>query len=110
VDGGTGAIKRRGFVSKLGHRLVFLDDDAKSGVALMSADSSLKISLNQTATTIKVAADGSVEIRGSQQVTIASDGAVSIQAGTTLELKGSSGVTIDGGPQVGVTGSVIKLN
>jgi len=110
VDGGSGAVKRRGFVSKLGHRLVFLDDDAKSGVAVMSADDSLKISLNQTATTIKVAADGSVEIRGSQQVTVASDGAVSIQAGTTLELKGNSGVTIDGGPQVGVTGSVIKLN
>jgi len=110
IDGGSGAVKRRGFVSKQGHRLVFLDDDAKSGVAVMSADDSLKISLNQTATTIKIAADGSVEIRGSQQVTVASDGAVSIQAGTTLELKGNSGVTIDGGPQVGVTGSVIKLN
>lgn len=110
VDGASGAVKRRGFVSKLGHRLVFLDDDSKSGVALVSADNSLKIALNQTATTIKVAADGSVEIRGSQQVTIASDGAVSIEAGSTLKLKGSAGVTIDGGPQVAVSGSVIKLN
>jgi phage protein D len=110
IDGASGAVKRRGFVSKVGHRLVFLDDDSKSGVAVLSSDDKLKIALNQTSTTIKISADGSVEISGSQQVTISSDGAVSIQAGSTLELKGKSGVTIDGGPQVGVTGSVIKLN
>jgi phage protein D len=110
VDGGSGAVKRRGFVSKQGHRLVFLDDDAKSGVAVMTADDSLKISLNQSNTTIKVSASGNVEISGSQQVKVSSDGSISIQAGTTLELKGSSGVTIDGGPKVDVTGSMIKLN
>lgn len=110
IDGGSGAVKRRGFVSKQGHRLVFLDDDAKSGVAIMSADDSLKISLNQTGTTIKVSASGNVEISGSQQVKVSSDGSISIQAGTTLELKGGSGVTIDGGPKVDVTGSLIKLN
>ena len=37
VDASTGAVKRRGFVSKAGHRLVFLDDDAKSGVAWSAA-------------------------------------------------------------------------
>jgi uncharacterized protein involved in type VI secretion and phage assembly len=110
IDGGSGAVKRRGFVSKLGHRLTFLDDQSKSGIALLSADNSLRVSLNQTGTTIKVHADGSVEINGSQQVSITSDGAVSIQAGSTLELKGKSGVTIDGGPQVSVSGQMIKLN
>lgn len=110
VDGSSGAVKRRGFVSKQGHRLVFLDDSAKSGVAIVSADDKLRIALKQTDTTISIAADGSVEITGSQQVSVKSDGAISIEAGTTLTLKGSSGVKVDGGPQVEVSGGLIKLN
>jgi uncharacterized protein involved in type VI secretion and phage assembly len=110
VDGTTGAVKRRGFVSRKNHRLVFLDDDGDSGIALLTGDDKLKLSLDSTATTITVKADGSVEISGSQGVKITSDGAISIQAGSTLELKGKSGVTIDGGPKVDIDGSVIQLN
>ena len=110
IDGSTGAVRRRGFVSRLGHRLVFLDDDAKSGIALLAADDSLKLSLNASDTTIKVSSDGSVEISGSKSVQISSDGDISIHAGQSLELKGGTGVKIDGGPQVDIDGSVIQLN
>jgi uncharacterized protein involved in type VI secretion and phage assembly len=110
VDGTTGAVKRRGFVSRKNHRMVFLDDDGDSGVALLSGDDKLKLALDATATTITVKAAGSVEISGSQGVQITSDGAICIQAGQTLELKGKTGVTIDGGPKVDVDGSVIQLN
>jgi phage protein D len=110
IDGSTGAVRRRGFVSRLGHRFVFLDDDAKSGIALMVADDSLKVSLNASDTTIKVSSDGSVEISGSRSVQITSDGSISIHAGQSLELKGDAGVKIDGGPQVDIDGSVIQLN
>ena len=110
VDAGNGAVKRRGFVSRLGHRLVFLDDDAKSGIAMVSGDDSLKIAMKQSDTTISIKSDGTVQITGSRGVEVTSDGAISVSAGTTLELKGSGGVKIDGGPQVEVTGGVIKLN
>jgi uncharacterized protein involved in type VI secretion and phage assembly len=110
IDGSTGAVRRRGFVSRLGHRMVFLDDDAKSGIALLVADDSLKLSLNASDTTIKVSSDGSVEISGSRSVQITSDGSISIHAGQSLELKGDAGVKIDGGPQVDIDGSVIQLN
>lgn len=110
VDASTGAIKRRGFVSRLGHRLVFLDDDPKSGVALVSGDDSLRIALKQSDTTISITSDGSVSITGSSEVTVTSDGSISLEAGSTLTLKGSGGVSIDGGPQVEVSGGVIKLN
>jgi phage protein D len=110
VDGTTGAVKRRGFVSRKNHRVVLLDDDGDSGIALLTGDDKLKLSLDSTATTISVKADGTVEISGSQGVRITSDGAISIQAGQTLELKGKTGVTIDGGPKVDVDGSVIQLN
>jgi hypothetical protein len=89
---------------------VFLDDDAKSGIAMVSGDDSLKIAMKQSDTTICIRSDGTVQITGSRGVEVASDGAVSVSAGTTLELKGSGGVKIDGGPQVEVTGGLIKLN
>jgi len=110
VDGATGAVRRRGFVSRAGHRLVFLDDDAKSGIAMLAGDDSLKLSLNVSDTTIKVASDGSVEISGSRSVQISSDGSISIHAQQSLELKGDAGVTVDGGPSVKVSGGVVQLN
>jgi phage protein D len=110
VDGSSGAVKRRGFVSKQGHRLVFLDDDSKSGIAVVSADDKLKIALNQSGTTISIKADGAVEISGSKSVKISSDGGITLDAGSSLELKAKSGVKIDGGPQVELSGQMIKLN
>lgn len=110
VDGSSGAVKRRGFVSKQGHRLVFLDDDSKSGIAIVSADDKLKIALNQSGTTISIKADGAVEISGSKSVKISSDGSITLDAGSSLELKAKSGVKIDGGPQVELSGQMIKLN
>ncbi len=109
VDSG-GAVTRRGFVSRLNHRLVFLDDQSKTGVALLSGDDKLRLSLNASTTTITITSDGTVEITGSQGVKVASEGSISLHAGTTLELKGDSGVTINGGPQVDIDGSVIQLN
>ncbi|MGQ0519567.1 MAG: VgrG-related protein [Actinomycetota bacterium] len=105
-----GAVKRRGFVSKKGHRLVFFDDDGKSGVATITADDGLRISLNQTETTIKVTSSGKVEIQGTGEVSITSSSNVTVEATGKLDLKGSAGVSIDGGPQVAITGGVVKLN
>jgi phage protein D len=110
VDASTGAVRRRGFVSRKNHRLVFLDDDTKSGLALLTGDGAMRVSLNESTTTIRVTADGTVEISGSRGVNVTSDGAISIHAGQTLELKGDAGVTIDGGPKVDVDGGVIQLN
>jgi phage protein D len=110
IDGSTGAVKRRGFISKLGHQLTFLDDDSKSGIAVVSADASLKISLNQSKTTIKISADGNVEITGSKGVKISSGADLSIKASGKLELNGK-GVSIDGGSgNVEVKGTKIALN
>ncbi len=110
VDPSTGAVRRRGFVSRAGHRLVFLDDDAQSGAALLTGDDSLRIALKQTSTTIAISSDGAVTISGAQEVSVTSDGSISLEAGSTLTLKGSGGVSIDGGPQVEVSGGLISLN
>ena len=104
IDGSTGAVTRRGFVSKLGHRLVFFDDDADSGIALITADDGFRFALNETDRVVKVASDGTIEI-GAQGdvelenqggVTIKSSGNISIEASANLELKAGGTVTIDG--------------
>lgn len=105
-----GAVTRRGFVSKKGHRLVFFDDDGQSGVATITADDGLRISLNQTETTIKVTSSGKIEIAGTGEVSITSNSNVTVEATGKLDLKGSAGVSIDGGPQVAITGAVVKIN
>ena len=109
VDASTGAVRRRGFVSKLGHCLVFFDDDADSGVAVLSADRGLRIALDVTGTTIHVASDGKVEIEGDADVTVKAGASLKLQAGASLELKGAE-VSISADGPVQVKGNLIKLN
>jgi uncharacterized protein involved in type VI secretion and phage assembly len=102
VDGTDGSVKRRGFISKLGHQLLFFDDQGKSGVLLSTTNGGMRIALKETGTTIKISSKGKVEIEAQTDVTIKAQG--------RLELKAGAGVTIDGGPSVEVKGSVVKLN
>lgn len=102
IDEAAGGIKRRGFISKQGHKLVFLDDNAKSGVLLATGNDGLRIALNDTGTTIRVTSQGQVEIEAQGNVTIKAQG--------RMELSAQGGLKIDGGPVVEVKGSVIKLN
>jgi phage protein D len=109
VDSSTGAVRRRGFVSKLGHCLVFFDDDSDSGVALLSGDRGLRIALDKTKTRIHVASSGKVEIEADSDVTIKAGASLKLQAAAKLELKGAQ-VSISGDGPVEVKGSPIQLN
>jgi uncharacterized protein involved in type VI secretion and phage assembly len=66
VDTTSGAVRRRGFVSRNGHALVFLDDTGKDGIAVLTGDRAARVSLNQSRTTVRVHCDGTVEITGNQ--------------------------------------------
>jgi phage protein D len=102
IDDGTGAVLRRGFVSRQGHALVFFDDDGDTGIALLSAGRGLRLSMNESDTVIKISSDGAVAIEAS--------GTVSIK-GRDIDLSAESGVSIDGGSgNVKVTGTQIQLN
>jgi phage protein D len=109
VDGSTGAVKRRGFVSKKGHCLVFFDDDGDEGVAVLTGDKRLKVSLNTTRTTVRVSSGGKVEIEAAQDVRIKAGTNLAIEAGASLELKGAK-VSIKGDGPVEVKGTPIQLN
>ncbi|GHJ45269.1 type IV secretion protein Rhs [Catellatospora sp. TT07R-123] len=108
IDATTGAVRRRGFVSRRGHSLVFLDDAADSGVALLAEQGKLRISLHGTQRRIRITADGAVEISGTE-VTVKASGNATIQAGGQLRLKGAT-VKVEASGPVEVTGTPIKLN
>lgn len=109
IDGSSGAVKRRGLISKQGHALVFLDDDSANGLCLLSADRNHRLSLNQGTTTVKLSSSGQVTIDGAQGVSISSDSDIDIEADGALSLKGAS-VSISADADVSVSGQPIKLN
>jgi hypothetical protein len=110
VDGGK--VKRRGIVSRKGHKIVFLDDDSKSGIALLSSDGNLKVSLNETNSEITIHCKGKVTLQtDSDDIALNSGADVTIQAQGSVKVSGSSGVTVDGGGgEVSLSGSLVKLN
>lgn len=105
----NGKVRRRGFVSRKGHRLVLFDADDKSGIAALSADSKLRISLNQTKTEIHVKSDGTIVIESTGDLSIKSSANVSVEASGNLTLKGGGTVKVQGAT-VDIDGTPITLN
>lgn len=124
----NGKVARRGFVSRVGHMMLFFDDDDnnKKGIALISSDGNLKISLNETNSEIHISSQGKVHLECQQDMTLESQANIklsaqqglSLEAGTNLDLKGTSGATLDGGPQLEmkssgqtkVSGTMVDVN
>jgi phage protein D len=98
IDAGSGAVNRRSFVSRKGHRIDLLDEDGKTeGVATETGDGKLRISLDSVGTQVIVHSDGTVRVEGK-------NGVVVDAAASKLELKGrqiamtaTQGVTMAGG-------------
>ena len=111
----NGKVLRRGFISRAGHKFIFFDDEDgnKTGIALISSDGNLKISLNETNSEIHISSQGKVHVECQQDMTLESQAnlnlkagqALKVEAGTNLDMKGGSGAKLDGGPQLEVTAS-----
>jgi phage protein D len=96
VDQANGAVKRRGFVSRSGHGLVFLDGDGDGGVALLTGDRKLRVSLNESTKTVKITGPGDVVVDAGGKVTVTAKGDLEL-SGQSITLKAQSGVKVDGG-------------
>jgi phage protein D len=105
----NGKVRRRGFVSRRGHRLGFFDDAGKSGIALITSNGGIRISLNETKNEIHVFCRGRVRIEAQEELTLKGRQKVSIESGGELEMKGKS-AKLTGDSGVEVTGKQIKLN
>jgi uncharacterized protein (DUF2345 family) len=90
----NGAVKRRGFMSRNGHKLIFFDASDNSGVALISADGELKVSLNATRNNVHIVGGNEVVVEAKKIVIKSATDAV-IDA-KNISLKASGSVTIKG--------------
>jgi uncharacterized protein involved in type VI secretion and phage assembly len=97
-----GKVKRNGFVSRKGHKFVFFEDSGKSGIALITSDAKIKVSLNESNSEIHIECQGKVLIK--------SQGDMNIESGGSLTLKGDGGVKVNSSGTVEVKGSQVKLN
>lgn len=105
----NGKVKRRGFVSRKGHRFVFLDGDGDAGIALLTSNDSLRIALKESATEIHVKSDGTILIESTGDLTIKGSANVSVEAGAQLTLKGAT-ITVSASGPVDIDGTPIQLN
>lgn len=97
----SGKVKRSGFVSRNGHKLVFFDDPGNSGIALISSNDKLRISLNETSGEIHVYFDGKLLLEGTGDVEVKTQGKFKVDA---------SGVEIKASGQTVIKGATVALN
>ncbi len=97
-----GKVKRNGFVSRKGHKFVFFEDSGKSGIALITSDAKIKVSLNESNSEIHIECQGKVLIK--------SQGDMNLESGGSLTLKGDGGVKVNSSGVVEVKGQQVKLN
>ena len=91
----AGRVKRSGYVSRTGHRLIFFDGDDETGIALLSADDNFKVSLNQTKKELHIVAKGKLVIEAETlEIKIDRDAKIEAQQ---VELKASGQMKLKGG-------------
>jgi phage protein D len=98
----SGAVKRRGFISRRGHRFVFFDDPGSSGIGLLTADGKVRLALKETGSEIHLVCDGKITIETKGDMNLKAQGSVAIEGSAGLSLKSSGTVEVKGG--------LIKLN
>jgi uncharacterized protein involved in type VI secretion and phage assembly len=126
ATGPVSQVATRGFVSRLGNRLVFADEDqgpivTTSSITLGDKDGEVQIVIDKKNGEIKIscgpsttAARISIEQHGpGGRISVKADGNISLEASPagSVSIKGGAGISIDASPgMVEIKGSVIKLN
>lgn len=92
----AGKMKRSGFVSRKGHKLVFFDGPQETGIALISSDKNHRISLNETLNELRITSNGKLTI-SAQSLEIKVDTSAKISA-SNLELESTGPTKVKGMP------------
>ena len=124
IDGTAGKVNRRSFVSRTGHRLVFIDEsstsavevaskgkvcmEAKDEITITSTDAGLKIEASKDISITSSAAGLTIE--ANKDISITSNGGDVTISGKSVSVKGTSGLTLDGGASTTVKGGTVKIN
>ncbi len=95
-----GKVKRRGFISRKGHKFIFFDGDDKSGIAMLTKDGKFKMSLNETKGQFHIKADGKLLIEAkSLEIKVDTDAKVN-----------ATGVSLEASGQMKIKGATVALN
>jgi phage protein D len=118
IDSGSGAVNRRSFISRNGHRIDLLDENSKTeGITTQSGDEKLRIVLDAVKTKITVHSDGTILVEGKSGIVVDAQsstlelkgGQVSLTATQSLSLQGATVKVAATGPNV-ITGTPVKIN
>ena len=104
----NGKVNRRGYVSRNGHSFVFFDADDKSGIALITSDNSLRLSLDETGKELHIYGDTKVFVESGQEIDLKAS-KVSVKADSDFTVRAGK-VTIKADGVVDIDGAVIQLN
>jgi phage protein D len=120
VDSGSGAINRRSWVSRLGHRIDLLDNKGRSdGVSAETSDGKLRIALDAAGTKVSVHSDGTVVVDGQRGVVIDAASSDLQLKGRQIDISATQGVKIAGGTgpidvdtsvALSLKGAAVKVN
>ena len=108
----NGKVKRRGFVSRSGHVLVFHDGTGAdpSGISLQTSDSRLVVALDASGKYVHIYGDPKVVIEAQRELEVTSKGDLTMTAGGSLTIKARGKLAIQSDAVVDVDGKVIQLN
>jgi uncharacterized protein involved in type VI secretion and phage assembly len=111
IDPSSGAVNRRSFVSRLGHRVDLNDQEGRTeGVVMASSSGSVRIELDAVGSAVTVHSDGTVRVEGRTGVVIdAGTGTLELR-GQKVSMKAATTAEISAGGPVSVQGTPIKLN
>jgi phage protein D len=107
----NGKVKRRGFVSRKGHKFILFDDANKSGVALITGDGQIKVALDETNKEIHIACgSGTVVVECNGDLSLESKtGKITLKAQQDIELNGMN-IKAEAQTQLQLKGATTELN
>ena len=86
----NGTVKRRSFISRRGHKLIFFDGPGENGVAIISANGQLKLELDERNNEVRIFSGAKVIIEAKGDLALKAGGRMEISAGSALSVRGST--------------------
>jgi phage protein D/phage baseplate assembly protein gpV len=90
LDSASKKVNNRLFTSRMGHQLLFVDDQNGPKVVLQNSDKSLVITLDEQGKKVTIKSGGDLELTADQDIKLTATGNVKISANQNVELSGMS--------------------
>lgn len=110
VDAATGAVVRRGLVTRKGHRIVVSDADGDEHIEIATRDGKVRVLLDHDAGGLTIETESDVTIHAKGNLGLAADRDLTLTARGSATITADAGLTLTSHTDVTVQGNPIKLN